>query len=93
MFVALTYFSFNYVLIFFLPVEIKQQRSKFISQKTKPLISINKLQCQIMELNLQLKHHSTFSSMIGATFGYHLWKATQIPVVANMVLQGVGIVV
>lgn len=46
-----------------------------------------------MELNLQLKHHSTFSSMIGATFGYHLWKATQIPVVANMVLEGVGIVV
>lgn len=74
---------------FFLQVEIDQLKSKYTLLENESLNTINRLQCQITELNLQLKQQSAFSSIIGSTFGSYLWQATQIPTVAGMILQKV----
>jgi hypothetical protein len=57
--------------------------------ENESLATINKLQFQIAELKMQLKQQSTFCSNIGSTFGYYLWKATQMPAIVDMVLQKV----
>lgn len=58
--------------------------------ENESLTTIKKLQFQVTELKIQLKQQSTFSSNIGSTFGYYLWKATQIPTVVDMVLREVS---
>jgi len=50
---------------------------------------INDLKCQVTELKQQLKQQTTFSSIIGSTFGFYIWKATQVPVIVDIVLQKV----
>lgn len=69
--------------------EIDQLKTKYTLSENELLITINKLQCQITELSLQLKQQSAFSSIIGSIFGSYLWSATQLPAVADMVLQKV----
>lgn len=51
--------------------------------------TINKLQSQVVELNLQLKQQLTYSSIIGSVFGSYLWKATSIPGVVDLVSEQV----
>lgn len=66
-------------------------KSKYTSLENKSFTTINQLQCQITQLNLQLKQQSAFSFIIGYTFGFHLWEATQIPSVVDTILQKVNI--
>jgi len=70
-------------------VEIEQLRSKYNLLENESLSTINKLQLEVTKLNLLLKQQSSFSSIIGSTLCYYLWKATQIPSVVDMVLQEV----
>lgn len=72
-------------------VEIEQLKSKYTLLENESDTTIKKLHCQIKELNLQLKQQSSLNSIIGSTFGYYLWSATQIHAVVDMVLQKVHI--
>lgn len=51
--------------------------------------TINKLQLEVAKLNFQLKQQSSFSSLIGSTLCYYLWKATNISSVIDLILQKV----
>jgi len=51
--------------------------------------TINKLQLEVAKLNFQLKQQSSFSSFIGSTLCYYLWKATEISSVIDLILQKV----
>lgn len=66
-------------------------RSKYTLLENRSLTIINQLECQITKLNLQLQQQSSFSYTIGYTFGFNLWKATQIPSAVDTVLQKVTI--
>lgn len=57
--------------------------------ENESITTINKLKWQVAELKLQLKQQSKYSSIIGTTFGCYLWKAAQVPVVVDMILQEV----
>lgn len=64
-------------------------KSKYTLLENESLTTINQLQCQITELNLQLEQQSSFNSIIGSTFGFYLWEATQEPSVVDIILQNV----
>lgn len=79
---------FHVHFIFFL-VEIEQLKSKYNLLKNESHTTINKLQLEVIKLKLRLKNQSRFSSIVGSTFCYYLWKATQISSVVDMVLEEV----
>lgn len=79
--------SVSYIVFF--KAEIENLKSKYTLMENESIATINKLQFQIAELKMQLKQQSNFSSNIGSAFSYHLWKATQIPAIVDMVLQKV----
>lgn len=70
-------------------VEIKQVIPENTHLENEPVITINELQCQISEFQFQFQQLNFFNSILGSTFCYYLWEATQIPIVIDMVLQGV----
>lgn len=70
-------------------VEIEELRCKYTLLESESQATINKLQSKVVELNLQLKQQSTYSSMIGSIFGLNLWKATTMPDVVDLVLEQV----
>lgn len=69
--------------------EIELLRSQNTLPENDSQTTINQLKCQITELNLQLEEQSKFSSIIGSTLGFYLWKATQKPAIIDIVLQEV----
>lgn len=82
-----------YVHNIFFQVENKQKKSESTLLENESHTTIYNLQCQIKELNAQLKQQSTLNFIIGSTFGNYLWKATQVPAVIDMVLQRVRVTV
>lgn len=52
--------------------------------------TIGRQEIQMMKLRSQLKRQAEFCSLTGSVLGNCLWKATQIPNIANMVLQEVS---
>ncbi|XP_025208184.1 uncharacterized protein LOC112603701, partial [Melanaphis sacchari] len=66
---------------------IEIEKSKYNLLEKKSATTINKLQLEVTKLNLQLKQQSSFSSIVGSTLCYYLWKTTQISSVVDMVLQ------
>lgn len=51
--------------------------------------TIGRLKIQMSKLQSQLKYQAQFCSEAGSTFGYCLWKATQMPEITNIILQEV----
>lgn len=71
----------------FFQVEI--ENSKYNLLKNESATTINELQLEVAKLNFQLKQQSSFSSLIGSTLCYYLWKATEISSVIDLILQKV----
>ncbi|XP_060854647.1 uncharacterized protein LOC132932342 [Rhopalosiphum padi] len=63
------------------------EKSKYNLLENESATTINQLQLEVTKLNWQLKQLSSFSSIIGSTLCYYLWKATQISSVIDMILQ------
>ncbi|CAH1725158.1 unnamed protein product [Aphis gossypii] len=66
---------------------IEIEKSKYNVLENESTSTINKLQLEVAKLNFQLKQQSSFSSFIGSTLCYYLWKATEISSVIDLILQ------